>query len=100
DGNLLPKPVQVTNVLLSVAERADIIIDFSGLAGRSVVLENRLEQVDGRGPTGRLLPAGQGNQLLRFDVVLPPVADNSQDPATIAKFYDMPAVEPPRVTRT
>ena len=100
DGNLLPKPIQVTNVLLSVAERADIIIDFSGLAGRSVVLENRLEQVDGRGPTGRLLPAGQGNQLLRFDVVLPPVADNSQDPATIAKFYDMPAVEPPRVTRT
>jgi FtsP/CotA-like multicopper oxidase with cupredoxin domain len=99
DGNLLPKPIQVTKLLLSVAERADIIIDFSQLAGRSIVLENRLEQTDGRGPDGDLRRAGQGDRVLRFDVVLPPVADDSQDPATIAKFYDLPAIEPARVTR-
>src|SRR5206468_835499 len=28
DGDLLPKPLQVTSVRLGVAERADIIIDF------------------------------------------------------------------------
>jgi len=94
DGNLLPKPVQVTSVELGVAERADVIIDFSKFKpGQSIFLENRLEQLDGRGPTGNVLAAGQGNKVLRFDVVLPAVADNSQDPATITKFYDLPTVD-------
>ena len=100
DGNLLPRPIQVTSVRLGVAERTDVVIDFSQLAGRSIILENRLEQTDGRGPTGKILSAGQGNALLRFDVVLPPVADQSADPASIVKFYDLPPIEPPRVTRT
>src|SRR5947208_2645200 len=94
DGNLLPKPVQVTSVELGVAERADVIIDFSKFKpGQSIFLENRLEQLDGRGPTGNVLAAGQGNKVLRFDVVLPAVAENSQDPATITKFYDLPTVD-------
>src|SRR5712691_2193516 len=81
DGNLLPAPVQVSSVELGVAERADVIIDFSQFKpGQSIYLENRLEQNDGRGPTGNTLAAGQGNLVLRFDVVLPAVADNSQDP--------------------
>ena len=100
DGNLLPKPVQVTSARLGVAERADIIIDFSQLAGRSIFLENRLEQVDGRGPTGRILAPGQGNSVLRFDVVLPPVADQSADPATIAQLRALPPLAPADVTRT
>ena len=100
DGNLLPKPVQVTSVRLGVAERADIIIDFSQLAGRSIFLENRLEQVDGRGPTGRILAAGQGNSVMRFDVVLPPVPDQSADPATIAQLRTLPPLAPADVTRT
>jgi FtsP/CotA-like multicopper oxidase with cupredoxin domain len=99
DGNLLPKPIQVTSVSLSVAERTDIIIDFSQFAGRSIVLENRLEQTDGRGPSGNLLPAGRGDRVLRFDAVLPPVADNSLHPAAITKFYDLPPLETPRVVR-
>lgn len=100
DGNLLPKPVQVTNVQLGVAERADVIIDFSKFKpGQSIFLENRLEQIDGRGPTGNTLAAGQGNFVLRFDVVLPAVADHSQDPATIAKFYDLPPVDLSNVVR-
>jgi FtsP/CotA-like multicopper oxidase with cupredoxin domain len=102
DGNLLPKPIQVESVLLSVAERADVIIDFSQFAGRSIYLENRAEQDDGRGPTGDVLPPGQGNYLLRFDVELPNVPDNSQNPATITKFYDLPPVNPAQaqITRT
>ncbi len=102
DGNLLPKPVEVLSSRISVAERMDIIIDFSKFQpGTSIFLENRLEQTDGRGPTDKILPAGQGDLLVRFDIVLPPVPDNSQDPATITKFYDLPdTTATPRVTRT
>ena len=86
--------MQVTSVELGVAERADVIIDFSKFKpGQSIFLENRLQQIDGRGPTGAVLAAGQGNMVLRFDVVLPAVADNSQDPATITKFYDLPSID-------
>ena len=100
DGNLLPKPVQVTSVELGVAERADVIIDFSKFKpGQSILLENRLEQIDGRGPTGNVLAAGQGKNYLRFDVVLPAAADHSQDPATITKFYDLPTVDLSNVVR-
>ena len=41
DGGLLPQPVELTELLLAPAERADIIVDFSRLAaGESIILEN------------------------------------------------------------
>jgi FtsP/CotA-like multicopper oxidase with cupredoxin domain len=44
DGNLLPKPIQVTSARIAVAERMDVIVDFSQFApGTSIYLENRLE---------------------------------------------------------
>jgi FtsP/CotA-like multicopper oxidase with cupredoxin domain len=100
DGNLLPSPVQVPAVELGVAERADVIIDFAPFAGRTIYLENRLEQNNGRGPTGNLLSAGQGNLLLQIVVDLPTVADNSVNPATGPHFYNLPdTTATPRVTR-
>src|SRR5713101_5447407 len=51
DGNLLPHPVQTNSVRIGVAERVDIIIDFSKFAGQTVYLENRLNQLNGQGPT-------------------------------------------------
>jgi FtsP/CotA-like multicopper oxidase with cupredoxin domain len=67
DGNLLPAPVDVRSARLGVAERCDVIIDFSKYAlGDQVFLENRLEQEDGRGPTGDLVYPG--TPLLRFDI--------------------------------
>ncbi|HEX8090727.1 MAG TPA: multicopper oxidase domain-containing protein [Blastocatellia bacterium] len=101
DGNLLPRPVEVESVRLGVAERADVVINFSKYAGKTIYIENRLEQVDGRGPTGKVLPAGQGNLILKIIVDLPPIADNSVDPATITRFYDLPdKTAAPRITRT
>src|SRR3954447_23948114 len=84
DGNLLPRPIKTTSVLQSVAERNDIIIDFAKIARQfpnatRIRLENRLEQVDGRGPAGKILPAGQGDQLLEFRLTGPVVADASMD---------------------
>ena len=65
---------------IGVAERMEVVIDFSQFAGKSIYLENRLNQLNGQGPSHfvnggsdgvqlpEILPAGQGNQLLRFDV--------------------------------
>jgi FtsP/CotA-like multicopper oxidase with cupredoxin domain len=100
DGNLLPRPVQVESVRIGVAERVDVIIDFRQFAGKSVYLENRLVQIDGRGPTDIIQPAGAGNRLVRFDVDSRPARDDSADPETM-RFYNLPdATEPPRIIRT
>jgi FtsP/CotA-like multicopper oxidase with cupredoxin domain len=61
DGNLLPNAVKVNNVRLSVAERVDIVVDFSSPVFGSLTqlyLVNQLEQVNGRGPTGKVLNPG------------------------------------------
>lgn len=100
DGNLLPRPYQVESVRLGVAERADVIIDFSQYAGKTLYIENRLEQTDGRGPSGNVLSAGQGNRILKIIVDLPVVADNSVNPATIPTFYPLPSkTATPRIVR-
>jgi len=100
DGNLLPRPEQITSTRISVAERMDVIVDFTNLAGKSIYLENRLIQTDGRAPNGGLQPAGAGDFVMRFDVVLPPVADNSQDPGDPGvRYYELPPIEPTVVTR-
>jgi FtsP/CotA-like multicopper oxidase with cupredoxin domain len=108
DGNLLPSPVQVTSVRIGVAERVDIIIDFRPFAGKSVFLENRLNQINGQGPVinsecglPEILAAGQGNMLMRFDVNDDAVSDNSVDPATNPHFYSLPdTTAAPRIIRT
>src|SRR5262245_12988338 len=102
DGNLLPTPVQVESFTLGVAERMDIIVDFSKLPGNpSIVrLENRLIQKDGRGPDDELRAAGRGDQLLEFRIG-EAVADSSVDPATRPHFLDLPDTNQEiRVTRT
>ena len=91
DGNLLPRPVQVTSHRLGVAERADIIVDFARIGNATRIrLENRLEQDDGRGPTGNILPAGRGNQVLEFRLTGGAVSDGSFDPEPVA-FPNVPA---------
>ena len=97
DSNLLRNPVQVPAVAMGVAERADVIIDFSQYAGKTIYLENRLSQSSGRGPDGNVVSAGQGNLLLQIVVDLPAVADNSVDPATGPSYYQLPSTSAPNV---
>lgn len=105
DGNLLPRPIKVNNVVISVAERMDIVIDFAKWAGKTLYLENRWEQDDGRGPKENIeesdpLPAGQGNFLLQFRVEAGTFPDNSVNfETTQVQFYALPPREAPRVTR-
>jgi FtsP/CotA-like multicopper oxidase with cupredoxin domain len=101
DGNLLPKPLSVTSTTVAVAQRNEVIIDFRPWAGRTLYLENRMEQFDGRGPTGNTLPAGAGNFLMQFRVASTGAADNSADPATVQGYYALPSTAAaPLITRT
>ena len=104
DGNLLERPVLVNSSRFSVAERVDVIVDFTNDAGKTFFIENRLEQEDGRGPTGNVLGAGQGNKILKIIVDGPEVPDYSVNPANIPAgtyFYDFPDTnDAPRITRT
>ena len=78
-GNLLPRAQVVSSIRLGVAERADVIIDFSQYApGTVIYLENRLEQTDGKGPTGKILPSSTKTQLLKF--IVGDVADDFSAP--------------------
>ena len=79
DGNLLPNAVQVTSVRIAVAERVDIIVDFSKFKGSRLYFVNRAEQVNGRGPTGKTLTPG--TPVLQINVIGNAIADNSVDPS-------------------
>ncbi len=57
DGGFLPGPVALNKLLLGPAERADLIVDFSGLEGKTVTLGNDApapfpgwEQINSRHP--------------------------------------------------
>ncbi|NOT13698.1 MAG: multicopper oxidase domain-containing protein [Methylococcaceae bacterium] len=103
-GNLLPKAQIVSSVRLGVAERADVIVDFSQYApGTVIYLENRLEQRDGKGPTGKILPSSTKTQLVKFIVSGEPVVDQSAPLATLQTQVMVPmpnrAANPVKVRR-
>jgi FtsP/CotA-like multicopper oxidase with cupredoxin domain len=128
DGNLIPHPIQVTHVRIGPAERVDVIIDFTNFGGQTLYLENRLNQINGQGPTavdsqafpntgqdsntsecstfglsanGAIKPAGAGDRILQFRVTGPVVADNSVNPATNPTFFGLPnTTDTARVVRT
>ncbi len=126
DGNLIPNPIQVQSVRIGPAERVDVIIDFSKFAGKTLYLENRLNQLNGQGPAavdsqlapqnssttecsgvlnsanqGAIKPAGAGDLILKFNVSGTACIDNSVDPATNPSFYQLPSTTAtPRIVRT
>ena len=83
DGNLLPQAVQVNSVRLGVAERVDIIVDFAKMNTSRLYLVNRLEQVNGRGPTGKILTPG--TPIVQINIGAP-ATDNSRDPSVGGPF--------------
>jgi FtsP/CotA-like multicopper oxidase with cupredoxin domain len=94
DGNLYERPLTTKKMLLGVAERGDIIIDFSKYPiGTKLYVVNRMDQTNGRGPdkgaardaNGLLISAGV--QVLRFDIDRePPVPDMSQIPSHLREL--------------
>ena len=83
DGNLLPAPLlNQTKVRLGVAERGDIVIDFSRHpVGTQLYVVNRLRQDDTRGPKDVRSP---GTRLLKIIVDRdPPEPDVSRVPSVL-----------------
>jgi spore coat protein A, manganese oxidase len=84
DGGLLPAPVHLTDILMAPAERFDLVIDFSGLAGKSFVLTN-----DGAAPYpggGEVVPT----EVMQFRVTKPLSGlDTSRVPAVLAPHEPM-----------
>jgi len=91
----------VPAVALGVAERADVVIDFSTYAGKTLYIENRLNQPNGQGgPTGSVTSGGKGFLMLKIIVDGPTVVDNSSPLSLAVAFYNLPDVSgSPLVTR-
>jgi len=89
DGNFLPEPIYSKSIYLSVAQRVDVILDFSQYkAGTTVELVNRLAQFNGKGPSGRMLDPP--DQILQFQVVEATGKDPSQVPR---RFRELPKID-------
>jgi FtsP/CotA-like multicopper oxidase with cupredoxin domain len=97
DGDLLPAPLTMKDVRLGMAERGDIVVDFSKYPiGSQLFLVDRIEQDDPRGPTDKLV--FPGTQVLRFDVERePPISDASDVPV---KLLDPTPINLAQVART
>ena len=92
DGNLLPNAVVQTDFKQGVAERFDLIIDFSKFKpGTEIFMTNRAEQTSGRGPSGKLLTTG--NDALKFivDVARPGLTDASSNIVNGTPLRPLPA---------
>ena len=98
DGNFLPEPLDAESVFLGVAQRVDVILDFSKYApGDHVYLHNLLEQLNGAGPTGAYMKFDDPHtNLLRFDVVPLTAPDNSRIPD---QFRPWPRIDLAEVRR-
>ncbi|HEY2460544.1 MAG TPA: multicopper oxidase domain-containing protein, partial [Candidatus Acidoferrum sp.] len=104
DGNLLPVPVPLTQLdEQGIAERYDIVIDFSRYSnGQTVSLVNLAEHQDGKKPSDDLTiaealsgssPDPCVGAFLQFRIVRDPVKpDVSQVPATMIPNPDLSAI--------
>jgi FtsP/CotA-like multicopper oxidase with cupredoxin domain len=91
DGNLLPKPLlNQTKVRLGVAERGDIVVDFSKYAiGTELYVVNRLLQDSTRGPGNVKAP---GTRVLKFKVDREPsLVDVSRVPSVLRPLRPLPS---------
>ncbi len=93
DGGFLPAPVSLNQLLMGLAERADVIVDFTGLSvGTEIYLINEGpdEPFGGGGPdpTGvnGFIPADPGTtgQVMKFVVVALNSPDTSTPPGALS----------------
>jgi FtsP/CotA-like multicopper oxidase with cupredoxin domain len=103
EGGFLPTPVQLGQLLMALAERADVIVDFTGLpVGTELYLINEApDEPFGGGAPERDFPAadpGTTGQVMKFAVV--PLTSNDTsvrpDRLTLPAFTPLGAA---RVTR-
>ena len=98
DGNLLPFPIERDSVSMTVAERMDIVVDFSGVTDNIVYLVNVLEHKDGTGPTGKILSTTAGDKILQFRLGAK-VTDNSRVLTKTTELRRLPDINMSEVKR-
>lgn len=102
DGGFLNTPVSMPTLLMGPGERADIIIDFSAFAGRTLLLRNDAPIPF---PAGLAVNPLTDGQILQFRVgtVVTGGTDTSYNPATLTSLRATPiaplAVAPTTVKR-
>ena len=72
DQGLLNRPVAAPEIVLAPAERADLIVDFSGSGGKQLVIRN------------------DADAIIQFRVSTKPVKDRSELPATLRPLVRLP----------
>ena len=117
DQGLLAAPVKLDNVSLAPAERADVVVDFSGLGGSNVVLKNDIFAVmqfrvarsggrDSKALPERLRPVpkiAEGSAVKIRTLSLVEVDDLVQRPVTMLlnnAHWKMPVTETPVLNST
>jgi bilirubin oxidase len=89
DGGFLPAPVRVSSLPVAVAERYDVIVDFSGITpGTQLFLINEGpdEPFGGGEPVTDFAPADPGTtgQVMRFVVTSPTSSDTTVPPSSLS----------------
>ena len=80
DGGYLDKPVKLAKLVIMPGERADVIVDFAGKQGQTLILRNigRTPYPKGAPPNGATI-----GKIIQFRVQPGVVADASYNPATL-----------------
>jgi len=92
DGGLLPAPVRLNDLTMGIAERFDVVIDFTGLQGASFILTNDAKA-----------PFPDGDEVVPTNVMMFKVTkrlssrDDSQVPRTLAP---VPLLDPRTSVKT
>lgn len=68
DAGLLPAPVTSSQMLLGTGERKDVLIDFTGMAGQTIILKNNAKTPFPKGSTPDPLTTGR---IMAFRVSKP-----------------------------
>ncbi|MDD1475085.1 hypothetical protein MEO41_28015, partial [Dolichospermum sp. ST_sed4] len=93
DGGFLPSPVELTELLISPAERADILIDFSKLEpGTKIILTNDALDNHDKPPD----PETTG-QIMQFTITNSKVCQPKQLPAKLNKIPKLKSNSPNRI---
>ncbi|HSN77366.1 MAG TPA: multicopper oxidase [Anaerolineae bacterium] len=95
EGGFLPAPVQLGQLLMAPAERADVIVDFSNLpVGATLILRNYgPDEPFGGGVPGvdfEIADPATTGQVMQFRVV----AASGPDPSTPPHLLQLPAITP------
>lgn len=95
DGGLLDKPVMVKQLFIAPGERADVIVDFTAVAGQNIVMTNSAKAPFPKGAPPDPRTVGQ---IMQFRVGPGPVTDTSFNPALGGTLRGNTA-QPPLIVR-